>query len=296
MLVKTKVALEHDLSVKANSLFLDQEKCMGMRRTFPSAPRLVGGDATSEPSVCVCTYQEPLKHNAEACFTGHMFPEHAGENSEWTVLFLEVEPGPTGAHTSIIPAPPSPIPLFHIQKCDVFQEFLADNQPPAAHYEDDGPADDDGEENYDDEDDDTDEEDDNRPRSAARPPGRDKGDAHRPPPTRTTRGGPARIAMETPPVITRVLCEGPARAGERGRRLAAVIPPCLTWCHFSSDSCQRAFPSCSGTSRRVPPAAAGQQPGDPAPSNVAKDRASALLKATGSTVHHKNPCTQSWWP
>ncbi|XP_066522709.1 tektin-3 [Hoplias malabaricus] len=41
-LVKTKVALEHDISVKANSLFLDQEKCMGMRKTFPSTPRLVG--------------------------------------------------------------------------------------------------------------------------------------------------------------------------------------------------------------------------------------------------------------
>ncbi|KAG9332071.1 hypothetical protein JZ751_016167 [Albula glossodonta] len=41
-LVKTKVTLEHDLSIKANSLFLDQEKCMGMRRTFPSTPRLVG--------------------------------------------------------------------------------------------------------------------------------------------------------------------------------------------------------------------------------------------------------------
>ncbi|XP_062382471.1 tektin-3 [Sardina pilchardus] len=41
-LVKTKVALEHDLSVKANSLFLDQEKCMSMRKTFPSTPRLVG--------------------------------------------------------------------------------------------------------------------------------------------------------------------------------------------------------------------------------------------------------------
>ncbi|XP_056433840.1 tektin-3 [Gadus chalcogrammus] len=41
-LVKTKVTLEHDLSVKANSLFLDQDKCMGMRKTFPSTPRLVG--------------------------------------------------------------------------------------------------------------------------------------------------------------------------------------------------------------------------------------------------------------
>ncbi|XP_036427914.1 tektin-3 [Colossoma macropomum] len=41
-LVKTKVALEHDISVKANSLFLDQEKCMSMRKSFPSTPRLVG--------------------------------------------------------------------------------------------------------------------------------------------------------------------------------------------------------------------------------------------------------------
>ena len=41
-LVKTKATLEHDLSVKANSLFLDQEKCMSMRKTFPSMPRLVG--------------------------------------------------------------------------------------------------------------------------------------------------------------------------------------------------------------------------------------------------------------
>lgn len=41
-LVKTKVALEHDLSIKANSLFLDQEKCMSMRKSFPSTPRMVG--------------------------------------------------------------------------------------------------------------------------------------------------------------------------------------------------------------------------------------------------------------
>ncbi|XP_056325777.1 tektin-3 [Danio aesculapii] len=41
-LVKTKITLEHDLSIKANSLFLDQEKCMSMRKSFPSTPRLVG--------------------------------------------------------------------------------------------------------------------------------------------------------------------------------------------------------------------------------------------------------------
>ncbi|XP_063817094.1 tektin-3 [Pseudophryne corroboree] len=42
MLVHTKANLEHELSIKANSLFIDQEKCMGMRKSFPSTPRLVG--------------------------------------------------------------------------------------------------------------------------------------------------------------------------------------------------------------------------------------------------------------
>ncbi|OPJ88777.1 tektin-3 [Patagioenas fasciata monilis] len=42
MLVHAKSILEHDLAVKANSLFIDQEKCMGMRKTFPSTTRLVG--------------------------------------------------------------------------------------------------------------------------------------------------------------------------------------------------------------------------------------------------------------
>ncbi|KAF3853844.1 hypothetical protein F7725_014532 [Dissostichus mawsoni] len=37
-LVKTKVTLEHDLSIKANSIFLDQEKCMSMRKSFPACP------------------------------------------------------------------------------------------------------------------------------------------------------------------------------------------------------------------------------------------------------------------
>lgn len=41
-LVNTRAALEHDLNTKANSLFIDQEKCMGMRKTFPSTPRLTG--------------------------------------------------------------------------------------------------------------------------------------------------------------------------------------------------------------------------------------------------------------
>ncbi|XP_061562564.1 tektin-3 [Phycodurus eques] len=41
-LLRTRVTLEHDLSIKANSLFLDQEKCMSIRKTFPSVPRLTG--------------------------------------------------------------------------------------------------------------------------------------------------------------------------------------------------------------------------------------------------------------
>ncbi|KAF7249034.1 Tektin-3 [Varanus komodoensis] len=41
-LVHTKANLEHELAVKANSLFIDQEKCMGMRKTYPNTLRLVG--------------------------------------------------------------------------------------------------------------------------------------------------------------------------------------------------------------------------------------------------------------
>ncbi|XP_061455211.1 tektin-5 [Rhineura floridana] len=42
LLILNKAKMEHDLLVKANSLFIDKEKCMGMRKTFPSTPRLVG--------------------------------------------------------------------------------------------------------------------------------------------------------------------------------------------------------------------------------------------------------------
>lgn len=42
LLVMTKCRLEHELAVKANTLCIDKEKCMCMRRTFPSTPRLVG--------------------------------------------------------------------------------------------------------------------------------------------------------------------------------------------------------------------------------------------------------------
>lgn len=34
-LLKTRASLEEDLHNKCNSLFIDREKCMGMRRSFP---------------------------------------------------------------------------------------------------------------------------------------------------------------------------------------------------------------------------------------------------------------------
>ncbi|NWR77659.1 TEKT3 protein, partial [Centropus unirufus] len=41
-LVHVKATLEYDLAVKSNTLFIDQGKCMGMRKTFPRILRLVG--------------------------------------------------------------------------------------------------------------------------------------------------------------------------------------------------------------------------------------------------------------
>ncbi|XP_033097486.1 tektin-3-like [Anneissia japonica] len=41
-LVRTKSTLEHDLSVKNNSLYVDKEKCMGVRKTYPTTARLAG--------------------------------------------------------------------------------------------------------------------------------------------------------------------------------------------------------------------------------------------------------------
>ena len=41
-LVTTRANLEHEIRTKANSIFIDQEKCMGMRKTFPTTPRLSG--------------------------------------------------------------------------------------------------------------------------------------------------------------------------------------------------------------------------------------------------------------
>ena len=40
-LLRTKASLEQDLAIKNNSIFIDREKCLGMRKTFPMSPRVV---------------------------------------------------------------------------------------------------------------------------------------------------------------------------------------------------------------------------------------------------------------
>ncbi|XP_049624842.1 tektin-5 [Suncus etruscus] len=42
LLLLTKSRLEHELAVKANTLCIDKERCLGLRRAFPSTPRLMG--------------------------------------------------------------------------------------------------------------------------------------------------------------------------------------------------------------------------------------------------------------
>lgn len=39
-LVRTKASLEQDLNIKNNSLFIDKETCLGMRKSLPMLPRL----------------------------------------------------------------------------------------------------------------------------------------------------------------------------------------------------------------------------------------------------------------
>ena len=41
-LLRTKTTLEHDLGVKNNSLYIDKEKCMGVRKTYPTTAKLAG--------------------------------------------------------------------------------------------------------------------------------------------------------------------------------------------------------------------------------------------------------------
>ncbi|VDP68934.1 unnamed protein product [Echinostoma caproni] len=40
-LLRARSQLETDLSVKSNSLFIDREKCLGLRKTFPMAPSVI---------------------------------------------------------------------------------------------------------------------------------------------------------------------------------------------------------------------------------------------------------------
>ena len=43
VLLQNKARLEHDLKIKSNSLFIDREKCLGIRKSFPVvslAPKL----------------------------------------------------------------------------------------------------------------------------------------------------------------------------------------------------------------------------------------------------------------
>ncbi|XP_004604402.1 tektin-5 [Sorex araneus] len=42
LLLLTKSRLEHELAIKANSLCIDKDRCLSMRRAFPSTPRLMG--------------------------------------------------------------------------------------------------------------------------------------------------------------------------------------------------------------------------------------------------------------
>ncbi|NXO31143.1 TEKT3 protein, partial [Cisticola juncidis] len=42
MLVRSKGVLEQDLVIKNNSLFIDQERCMGMRKSYPSTVQILG--------------------------------------------------------------------------------------------------------------------------------------------------------------------------------------------------------------------------------------------------------------
>merc|ERR1712193_425664 len=41
-LVTARSNIEHEIRTKANSIFIDQDKCMSMRKTFPTTPRLSG--------------------------------------------------------------------------------------------------------------------------------------------------------------------------------------------------------------------------------------------------------------
>ncbi|VTJ74470.1 Hypothetical predicted protein [Marmota monax] len=55
LLVRTKSRLEHELAIKANTLCIDKERCMSMRKAFPSTPRLMGHTCSAPVSPCACS-------------------------------------------------------------------------------------------------------------------------------------------------------------------------------------------------------------------------------------------------
>lgn len=57
LLVMTKCRLEHELAIKANTLCIDKEKCMAMRKTFPQHPAWA---SALEPAPSPHPYSAPL--------------------------------------------------------------------------------------------------------------------------------------------------------------------------------------------------------------------------------------------
>ncbi|XP_015347024.2 tektin-5 [Marmota marmota marmota] len=55
LLVMTKSRLEHELAIKANTLCIDKERCMSMRKAFASTPRLMGHTCSAPVSPCACS-------------------------------------------------------------------------------------------------------------------------------------------------------------------------------------------------------------------------------------------------
>jgi tektin-3 len=53
-LLRTKATLEHDLSIKNNSLHIDHERCLGNRRTYPTI------QSVSQPATVAMPYQSQV--------------------------------------------------------------------------------------------------------------------------------------------------------------------------------------------------------------------------------------------
>ncbi|OBS68459.1 hypothetical protein A6R68_03001, partial [Neotoma lepida] len=83
-LVHTKATLENELAIKANTLYIDQEKCMSMRKSYPNTLRLSHRKAHMEDtSICGQQPEAPL-HRARAQLPATMLLLLLG------ILFLHV--------------------------------------------------------------------------------------------------------------------------------------------------------------------------------------------------------------